>query len=88
MADIGHNSGDIGGEAAKQLLLFIERWERLDEEKKGISDDQKDIMLEAKGTGFNPKMMKKMIALRKLDRETREQEAAEAEAYMTALGLY
>lgn len=70
-----------------KLLSFIERYERLDEEKKAIADDQKDILSEAKATGFEPKFIKKIIALRKQDPEKRQQEEAEFEVYKNAVGL-
>jgi len=78
---------NIDNSAAKDLLLGIERAERLLEERKGINDDIKDVFLEYKAKGFNPKQMKNMIRLRAIDRETREQDRAEAETYMAALGL-
>lgn len=82
----GHNSGD-GEVAADQLRLLIERVERLEEEKKGIGDDIKDVFLEAKSTGFDIKTMRSIIRLRKQDKRKREEEQALLETYAAALGL-
>jgi uncharacterized protein (UPF0335 family) len=73
--------------AADQLRLFIERIERLEEEKKGMSDDIKDVYLEAKSTGFDTKTMKKIVALRKKEKHVRDEEDALLETYRAALGL-
>jgi len=90
MADIGHNSGEgMGGGhvAADELRLLIERAERLEEEKKGIQDDIKDVMSEAKSRGYDPKAMRKIIAIRKKKREEYQEEEAVLETYMQALGM-
>lgn len=60
---------DVGGVAGQRLKSFIERIERLEEEKAGIADDIKDVYAEAKGVGFDTKTMRKIISLRKLDHE-------------------
>ncbi|WP_375194778.1 DUF2312 domain-containing protein [Sphingobium sp.] len=73
--------------AAQQLGQFIERIERLEEEKQGISDDIKDVYLEAKATGFDAKGMKSIIALRKMERNTRMENEAILETYKSALGI-
>ncbi|MEY2882393.1 MAG: hypothetical protein RL490_117 [Pseudomonadota bacterium] len=73
--------------SAEQLRLFIERIESLEEERQGISDDIKDVYAEAKGTGFDTKTMKKIIALRKLDASSRQEADALLDTYRTALGL-
>jgi uncharacterized protein (UPF0335 family) len=73
--------------SADQLRLFIERVERLEEEKKGISDDIKDVYAEAKGTGFDAKIMKQIVRLRKKTRDARMEEEALLETYKAALGL-
>lgn len=73
--------------AADQLRLFIERIERLEEEKKGISDDIKDVYLEAKSTGFDAKTMRKIVSLRKKEKHVRDEEDALLETYRAALGL-
>lgn len=78
----GHNS--IAGE---RLKSFIERIERLEEEKAGLAEDIKDIYAEAKGTGFDTKTIRKIVKLRKMDAEKRREEEELLEIYMTALGM-
>lgn len=73
--------------ADERLRLLIERIERLEEEKKGISDDIKDVYLEAKSTGFDVKAMKAIVRLRKLERREREEQEAMIELYKERLGL-
>lgn len=73
--------------AADELRLLIERAERLEEEKKGLTDDIKDVFTEAKGRGYDPKAMKKIIAIRKKRREAVEEENALLSTYATALGM-
>lgn len=85
--NMGHNSGDVGGIAGKRLLSIIERIERLEEEKKGLSDDIKDIYTEAKGTGFDAKTIKRIIKDRKKDKEKLEEEESLYELYKSALGM-
>jgi uncharacterized protein (UPF0335 family) len=80
-ANLGHNF------AADQLRSFVERIERLEEEKATIGQDIKDVYAEAKGTGFDVKVMRKLIALRKKDKATRDEESAVLELYMQALGM-
>ncbi len=73
--------------AAGQRRAFIERIERLDEEKKTITDDIKEVFAEAKGTGFDTKAMRTLIRLRKKDRAEREEEEAILDMYLNALGM-
>jgi uncharacterized protein (UPF0335 family) len=73
--------------ADKRLRLLIERIERLEEEKMGISDDIKDVYLDAKSTGFDVKAMKAIVRLRKLDRRERKEQEAMIELYKERLGL-
>jgi uncharacterized protein (UPF0335 family) len=73
--------------AAEQLRLFIERIERLEEEKKGIADDVKDVYAEAKSTGYDIKTMRKVIALRRMESHVRQEADALLETYRNALGL-
>jgi uncharacterized protein (UPF0335 family) len=81
------NSVAEGTVAADQLRLFIERVERLEEEKKGIADDVRDVYAEAKANGYCPKTMRLMIRLRKMETHTRQEQVAVAETYAAALGL-
>ena len=76
-----------GNVAADELRLLIERAERLEEEKKGISDDIKDVFAEAKSRGYDPKALRKIIAIRKKRREEYQEEEAILETYMNALGM-
>ncbi|MFM2044910.1 MAG: hypothetical protein RLY86_3486 [Pseudomonadota bacterium] len=80
-------TADVGGIAGERLRSFIERIERLEEEKKGIQDDIKDIFAEAKGTGFDTKVMRQIIRLRKMEKNDRQELDALLELYMAALGM-
>lgn len=73
--------------AASQLRAFIERVERLEEEKQTIADDIKEVFAEAKGAGFDTKAMRTIIRLRKKDRAEREEEEAILDMYLNALGM-
>jgi uncharacterized protein (UPF0335 family) len=73
--------------AADQLRLFIERIERLEEEKKGITDDVKDVYSEAKANGYDTKTMRKIVALRRMETHVRQEADALLETYRSALGL-
>ena len=72
---------------ADELRQFIERFERLEAEKKDIADQQKEVMAEAKGRGYDTKVMRKLIALRKRDRDEIAEEEAVLELYKEALGM-
>ena len=72
---------------AGELRQFIERFERLEMEKKDIADQQKEVMAEAKGRGYDTKVMKKIIALRKRDKNDIAEEEAVLEMYKEALGM-
>ncbi|USI73991.1 DUF2312 domain-containing protein [Sphingomonas morindae] len=76
-----------GNVAADQLRLFIERIERLEEEKKGMQDDIKDVYLEAKSQGYDPKTMRQIVRLRKMEKNARDEAEALLETYKAALGL-
>jgi uncharacterized protein (UPF0335 family) len=73
--------------SADQLRLLIERVERLEDEKKGISDDIKDVYAEAKSTGFDTKIMKQIVRLRKMEKHARDEADALLDTYRAALGL-
>ena len=72
---------------ATQLKSIVERIERLEEEKKTIADDIKDVYGEAKSTGFDAKILKKVIAIRKQDKDERMEQEAILETYLAALGM-
>ena len=76
-----------GHVAADELRLLIERAERLEEEKKGLQDDIKDVMAEAKSRGYDAKAIRKIMAIRKKKREEFQEEEAILETYMQALGM-
>ena len=71
----------------EQLRLFIERIERLEEEKKGIADDIRDVYLESKSQGYDPKIMRQIVRLRKMKPDDRAEMEAILETYKAALGL-
>ncbi len=73
--------------AQDQLRAFIERIERMEEEKKAISDDIKEIYAEAKGNGFDTKVLRQIIRIRKQDHAERMEQEALLELYMAALGM-
>ncbi|WP_413855237.1 DUF2312 domain-containing protein [Albidovulum sp.] len=73
--------------AADELRQFIERYEHLEAEKKDIADQQKEVMAEAKGRGYDTKVMRKVIALRKRDKDDIAEEEAVLEMYKAALGM-
>ncbi|MQY43032.1 DUF2312 domain-containing protein [Epibacterium sp. SM1969] len=72
---------------AGELRQFIERFERLDEEKKSLAEQQKEIMSEAKARGYDTKVIRKVIALRKRDKDDIAEEEAVLEMYKEALGM-
>lgn len=85
MTDIGHN--EAGGIAADRLRSIIERIERLEEERRGLAADIKDIMTEAKSTGFDPKVIRTLVAQRQKNQAEIEEQAQLLEVYKRALGM-
>lgn len=90
----GHNSrkarnSDIAesGVAAEELKQFIERIERLEEEKAGIAGDIKDVFAELKGRGFDSKVVRQILRIRKQDHAERQEQEAILDLYMQALGM-
>ena len=81
MAEAGHNSAD------DRLRLYIERIERLEEEKKNIADDVKDVYLEAKAVGYTPKIIREVISIRKMKPDDRREHDAILDTYLAALGI-
>ena len=82
---IGHNSATAV--AADQLRAIIERVERLEEEKKAIADDIRDIYAEAKGNGYDVKALRTIVRLRKQDADERQEQESILDAYKAALGM-
>ena len=76
-----------GSVAADELRLLIERIERLEEEKKAIADDVKDVYGEAKSRGYDAKTMRTIVRLRKMEKHVREEAEALLDTYKAALGL-
>jgi len=72
---------------AEELRQFVERFERLEAEKQEIADQQKEVMAEAKGRGYDTKVMRKIIALRKRDKDDLAEEEAILDLYKQALGM-
>lgn len=77
----------VGGVASNQLRAFIERIERLEEEKKTIADDIKDVYGEAKAMGYDTKVLRKVVSIRKLDQNERMEQEALLDTYLAALGM-
>ncbi|HLY55396.1 MAG TPA: DUF2312 domain-containing protein [Stellaceae bacterium] len=80
-------TGDVGGVAADQLRAIVERIERLEEEKKALAEDIREVYAEAKGNGFDTKIIRKIIGLRKRDRAELDEEETILELYLRALGM-
>ena len=75
------------GFAKEHLRSFVERIERLEEEKKALADDIKEVYSEAKGTGFDTKVMRQVIRLRKMESADRQEQEAMLDLYLSALGM-
>ena len=76
-----------GGSAGERLRQYIEKIERLEEERKALGGDIREVYSEAKGTGFEPKVMRQVIKLRKLDKAALQEQEALLETYKHALGM-
>ena len=86
MADDSSNIDVLNSTAQSQLKSVIERIERLEEDKAAISADLKEVYLEAKGNGFDVKILRKVIRLRKQDKAKRQEEEALLDLYLSAIG--
>ena len=78
---------DTGGVAGERLKSFIERIERLEEEKAALAEDIREVYSEAKGNGYDVKIMRQIVRLRKMDTSDRQEQEAILETYMAALGM-
>ena len=78
---------DVGGIAGDRLKSLIERIERLEEEKRALGEDIKEVYAEAKGTGFDTKIMRQMIRIRKRDQDELDEEETLLDVYKRALGM-
>ena len=85
MSGPGHNSGTAA--ADDRLRLFVERVERLEEEKKGIADDIRDVYSEAKANGYDAKIMRQIVRLRAMKPDDRREMEAVLDVYKNALGI-
>jgi uncharacterized protein (UPF0335 family) len=88
MSGIGHNSGDDAyNVTADELRQFVERFEQLESEKKDIAEQQKELLTEARGRGYDTKIMRKVIALRKRKPDEIAEEEAVLQLYLNALEM-
>ena len=78
---------DVGGIAGERLKSFIERIERLEDEKRALGEDIKEVYAEAKGDGFDPKIMRQIVRIRKRDQDDLDEEESLLEVYKRALGM-
>jgi uncharacterized protein (UPF0335 family) len=78
---------DIGGIAGERLKSFIERIERLEEEKRTLADDIKEVYAEAKGSGFDTKIMRQVIRIRRMDKDDLDEQETLLDLYKRALGM-
>ena len=78
---------NVGGIAGDRLKSFIERIERLEEEKKALAGDIKEVYSEAKGTGFDPKIMRQLIRIRRMDKDDLDEQESLLDVYKRALGM-
>lgn len=81
------NTSNVGGVAGDRLRAFIERVERLEEERKALTADVREVYAEAKATGFDVKTMRQIVRLRKIDKNDRQEQEHLLELYKRALGL-
>lgn len=81
MSEVGHNSAD------DRLRLLIERIERLSEEKQAVADDIKDVLVEAKAVGYDPKIIREIVKFRKMKPDDLRERNAVLQTYASALGL-
>jgi uncharacterized protein (UPF0335 family) len=78
---------DVGGIAGERLRSFIERIERLEEEKRTLAEDIKEVFAEAKGNGFDTKIMRQIIKIRRMDKDDLDEQETLLDIYMRALGM-
>jgi uncharacterized protein (UPF0335 family) len=78
---------DVGGIASERLKSFIERIERLEDEKRALAEDIKEVYAEAKGVGFDTKTMRQVIKIRKMDQDDLDEQEALLDVYKRALGM-
>ena len=84
---LGGTMPDVGGIAGEQLRSFIERIERLEEERKTLAEDIKEVFAEAKGNGFDTKIMREIIKIRRMDEDDLDEQETLLDIYKRALGM-
>ena len=87
MATQIETTGAVNGIAPRQLKSLVERIERLEEEKASLTSDIREVYAEAKGNGFDPKIMRQVVRLRRMDRAERLEQDALLDLYLSALGM-
>jgi uncharacterized protein (UPF0335 family) len=85
--NVSENEMAKSGFAKEHLRSFVERIERLEEEKKALADDIREVYSEAKGTGFDTKVMRQVVRLRKMESADRQEQEAMLDLYLNALGM-
>ena len=78
---------DVGGVAGEQLKSFIERIERLEEEKRTLAEDIREVYAEAKGNGFEPKIMRQILKIRRMDKDEHDEQETLLDLYKRALNM-
>lgn len=86
-ADKTSNSASVGGIAGDQLRSYIERIERLTEEVAALKEDIKEVFAEAKGNGFDTKIMRQVIRIRKMDKDEMDEQETLLDIYLRAIGM-
>lgn len=86
-AEGGDNPADTYRVTAAELRQFVERYERLEQERRDLADQQKEVMAEAKGRGYDTRILRRIVALRKRDRDDLAEEEAVLALYKEALGM-
>lgn len=87
VTELKPDESDVSGVSGKRLQAFFDRIERLEEEKAALAEDIKDVYAEAKAVGFDVKIMRRIMRLRKMDVEKRREENELLELYMAAIGM-
>jgi uncharacterized protein (UPF0335 family) len=84
---MGESMPDVGGIAGERLKSFVERIERLEEEKQALAADIKEVFAEAKGSGFDTRIMRQIIRLRRMDKDDLDEQETLLDVYKRALGM-
>ena len=87
MSEIGHNSKDTGGVSGERLRSFIHRIEKLEEDRAAVGEDINEVYAEIKGVGFDAKIVRQIVRLRKQEIEKRRENAELLDLYKSAIGM-